>query len=55
LLGLALVGVTVVVFDAVAGAIAATVAGLVALIAFLTFWLVLPLLMRSGGQQPRTP
>jgi O-antigen/teichoic acid export membrane protein len=55
LLGLALVGVTVVVFDAVAGATAGIVAGAVALIAFITFWLVLPLLMRPGGHQPPTP
>jgi hypothetical protein len=46
LLGLALVGVTLVVFDVVYGRSAATVAGAVALGAFAILWVTLPLLMR---------
>jgi hypothetical protein len=46
LLGLALVGMTVIVFDAVAGLTAALVAGGVALVAFATFWVALPVWMR---------
>jgi Family of unknown function (DUF6328) len=52
LLGLALVGVTVVIFDAVAGSTAAVVAGVVALFAFASFWVAIPLLMRWGKAQP---
>jgi hypothetical protein len=55
LLGLALVGVTVVVFDAVAGLCAGIIAGVVALIAFTAFWLAIPMLMRRGGKQPIAP
>ena len=54
LLGLALTGVIVVVFDAVAGRTAAIIAGACALAAFAVFWLVLPLSMRTGGDQPPT-
>lgn len=46
LLGLALVGVTVIVFDAVAGETAGEVAGVVALVAFAAFWVAIPVLMR---------
>ena len=46
LLGAAMVGVTVIVFDAVVGRDVAVIAGLLALIAFAVFWLVLPLGMR---------
>ena len=46
LLGLALVGVTVIVFDAVSGLTAGVVAGIVALIAFAGFWVALPVWMR---------
>jgi len=52
LLGLALVGVTVIIFDAVAGQTAGIIAGLVALVAFTASWLAIPLLMRSGREQP---
>lgn len=52
LLGAALTGVTVVVFDAVAGRTAAIVAGSCALLAFAVFWLALPLVLRSRGVQP---
>jgi Family of unknown function (DUF6328) len=52
LLGLALAGVMVLVFDAVAGRSAAIVAGLCALLAFSAFWVALPLAMRSGDRQP---
>jgi hypothetical protein len=55
LLGLALVGVTVVIFDAVSGTKAGLVAGVVALFAFASFWVAIPLLMRSGEQQPPGP
>jgi hypothetical protein len=47
LLGLAMVGVTVVIFDAVSGATAGIVAGVVALVASSAFWVAVPLLMRS--------
>jgi hypothetical protein len=46
LLGLALAGVTVVVFDAVFAGAVAVVAGICAVLAFATFWLGLPLMMR---------
>src|SRR5262245_15378915 len=46
LLGLALVGVTVVVIDMVYGRNAALGAGAIALLAFLTVWLVIPALLR---------
>jgi Family of unknown function (DUF6328) len=49
LLGTALTGVTVIVFDAVAGRTAALVAGACALGLFAFFWWVLPLLLRSHG------
>lgn len=47
LLGLALAGVTVVIFDAVSGVTAAVIAGSAALAVFTAFWLALPLLLRS--------
>lgn len=47
LLGLALVGMTMVIFDAVAGRTAAFVAGGLALAAFAVAWLVVPLRMRT--------
>jgi uncharacterized protein DUF6328 len=46
LLGMALVGVTVIVFDAVAGRTPAEVAGAVALVAFAAFWVAIPMCMR---------
>jgi hypothetical protein len=46
LLGLALVGMTMIVFDAVSGQPAGITAGIVALVAFAAFWVVVPLLMR---------
>lgn len=49
LLGLALTGVTVVVFDTVAGHCAALIAGLTALMALAALWLGLPLWMRTSG------
>ena len=48
LLGLALVGVSVVIFYAVAGVTAGIVASLVTLIGFSAFWVAISLLMRSG-------
>ena len=54
LLGLALVGVTALVFDAVAGRNVAIIAGGCALVAFTLFWVVLPLAMRVGTG-PTTP
>lgn len=47
LLGLALTGVTVIVFDAVTNRTAAVVAGSCAMVLFAVFWLALPLLMRT--------
>jgi hypothetical protein len=47
LLGLALTGVTVIIFDAVAGTAASIIAGAVALALFAVFWLVVPLLLRT--------
>ncbi|MET0698193.1 MAG: DUF6328 family protein [Mycobacterium sp.] len=55
LLGLALAGVTTVIFDAVAGRTAAVVAGGCAAVAFAAFWLALPLGMRFGDKQPPAP
>jgi hypothetical protein len=55
LLGLALVGVTLVVFDVVYGRGAAAVAGAVALASFAVLWVTLPLLMRRFGEASRIP
>jgi hypothetical protein len=52
LLGLAMVGVTVVVFDAVAGVTAGVVAGLIAFVGFAALWVIVPLLMRSNRGEP---
>jgi Family of unknown function (DUF6328) len=49
LLGLALTGVTVIVFAAVAGSGAALIAGAGALTLFTFFWWMLPLLLRTRG------
>jgi hypothetical protein len=51
LLGLALAGVTSLVFDAVANRHVAIVAGGCALAAFTLFWVVLPLAMRASDSQ----
>jgi hypothetical protein len=55
LLGLALVGVTFVVFDVVYGRSTAAVAGAVALGAFVILWVTLPLLMRRIGKTSQMP
>ena len=55
LLALAVTGVTVIIFDAVAGLRPALIAGGAALVLFAVFWLVLPLAMRSGVRQPPAP
>ena len=47
LLGVAMTGVTAIIFDAVAGTIAAVIAAACALILFSGFWLMLPIMMRS--------
>ncbi|VBA44463.1 hypothetical protein LAUMK13_05025 [Mycobacterium innocens] len=47
LLGLALTGVTVIIFDAVSGATAGLVAGACALALFAIFWVLVPLLLRT--------
>ncbi|OBI78999.1 DUF6328 family protein [Mycobacterium asiaticum] len=47
LLGLALTGVTVIIFDAVAGVVAGVIAGLCALALFAVSWLLVPLLLRN--------
>lgn len=49
LLGLALTGVTVIVFAAVAGSSAALIAGACALTLFIFFWWALPLVLRTRG------
>jgi hypothetical protein len=51
LLGAALAGVTVIIFDAVSGRTAAIVAGVVAVLAFGMFWLAMPLVMRIGTKR----
>lgn len=51
LLGAALVGVTVVVFDAVAGALPAWIAGVLAVVMLAILWLILPLMLR---REPET-
>lgn len=48
LLGLAMAGVTELIFDTVAGREAGVIAGVVALVGFVGIWLVLPLAMRLG-------
>jgi hypothetical protein len=56
LLGLALVGMTVIVFDAVSGQEAGIVAGAVALAAFTAFWVLIPVWMRvSRSSASGTP
>ena len=57
LLGLALVGMTVIIFDAVSGQSAGVTAGAVALAAFAAFWVVIPVWMRvsrrrTAGTEP---
>ncbi|MGB3486437.1 MAG: DUF6328 family protein [Mycobacterium sp.] len=47
LLGLSLAGVVVLVFGTVAGETAGVVAGLIALLSFVGFWVVVPLMMRE--------
>jgi hypothetical protein len=54
LLGLALAGVTVVVFDVVYDRTTATVAGAIALSAFAALWVTVPLLMRRRGKAGRS-
>jgi hypothetical protein len=49
MLGLALTGVTVIVFAAVAGRDAGIIAGAGALAMFAFFWWTLPLLLRTRG------
>jgi len=46
LLGVAVTGMTVIIFEAVSGRVAALAAGGAALIVFAAFWVALPLLMR---------
>jgi hypothetical protein len=55
LLGLALAGMTTIIFQAVAGRTAALIAGGCALVLFALFWWVLPFLMRNGEAQAPTP
>ena len=49
LLGLALTGMTVIIFAAVSGRNAGFIAGAFALALFTLFWLVVPLLLRTRG------
>jgi hypothetical protein len=55
LLGLALVGVTLVVFDVVYGRSTAIAAGVVALSVFAVLWVTSPLLMLRFGEGSQTP
>lgn len=55
LLGVAVTGMTVIIFDAVAGTVPALIAGVCALVVFGAFWLALPLGMRLGERQRRAP
>ncbi|VEG57465.1 membrane protein [Mycolicibacterium aurum] len=55
LLGVAVTGMTVIIFDAVAGLYPALIAGISVLVVFTAFWLVLPLAMRNGARQPPAP
>ena len=52
LLGCAVTGMTVIIFDAVVGMLPALVAGACALVAFAAFWLVLPLAVRRSEPYP---
>ena len=51
LLGLALAGMTMIIFGAVSGRTAGVSAGAVSLAAFAAFWVVLPVWMRVSGKQ----
>ena len=55
LLAVALTGMTVIIFDAVAGLWAAVIAGGCALMLFVMFWWALPISMRTGPQQAPAP
>jgi hypothetical protein len=55
LLGAAVTGMTVIIFYAVLGLAPALLAGVGALVVFLTFWVALPLGMRLGERQVRAP
>ncbi|AFM18875.1 hypothetical protein Mycch_4157 [Mycolicibacterium chubuense NBB4] len=55
LLGSAVIGMTVIIFDAVAGLRPALVAGGAALVLFAGFWLALPLGMRLGSRPTPAP
>jgi Family of unknown function (DUF6328) len=52
LLGVSLVGVVVLVFGTVSGDTAGIVAGVVALVSFVGFWIVVPLMMRDKPRHP---
>jgi hypothetical protein len=52
LMGLALIGVTVIIFGAVAGPPVGAIAGACAAVAQLAFWVVLPLWVRHGAPPP---
>jgi hypothetical protein len=52
LMGLALTGVTVIIFGAVAGPTASVIAGGCAVVAQLGLWVVLPLALRRGAPPP---
>jgi hypothetical protein len=51
LLGLALAGMTMIIFGAVSGRSAGVTAGAIALAAFAAFWVVLPVWMRVSGKR----
>lgn len=52
LLGVSVAGMTIIIFEAVAGRVAALIAGGGALLVFSAFWLVMPLSMRSAAPPP---
>src|SRR6201994_645286 len=52
LMGMALTGVTVIIFGAVAGAAVGVIAGVIAVVAQLGFWVALPLWVRRNAPPP---
>jgi len=52
LLGLAIVGVVVLIFDVVLGGPAATIAGVVTAVTLFGLWVVLPLVIRERQSDP---
>jgi hypothetical protein len=55
LLGASVTGMAVIIFAAVSGRNAGLAAGACSLLLFTTFWLLVPLLLRTRGMQPESP